>query len=172
MPPRHPKAGPRSSGCGSRARWIGSGDARRSRRAAGTRPVDEAVAPEATGRAYDEPVGSGGAETRLATYGSLAPGHPNERVLAGLSGTWQEGHVRGSLVPAGWGAALGYPALILDAEGTDVAVQVFESADLPAHWSRLDAFEGPGYRRVVATIRTPDGEIDASLYVLSSDSEG
>jgi len=110
----------------------------------------------------------GGAETRLATYGTLAPGRPNEHVLGGLAGRWRKGCVRGSLVEAGWAAALGYPALILDPGGTDVAVQIFESQDLPAHWSRLDEFEGPGYRRVAATVRTPEGDLDACIYVLAA----
>ncbi len=69
------------------------------------------------------------------------------------------------LVEAGWGATLGYPALILDPRGPAVAVDVFESVDLPAHWTRLDAFEGPGYARVSALVDTPSGEVEASIYV-------
>jgi gamma-glutamylcyclotransferase (GGCT)/AIG2-like uncharacterized protein YtfP len=103
---------------------------------------------------------------RLATYGTLAPGHPNHHQLDGLDGRWLEGHVYGHLVDAGWGASLGYPALILDPEGSGVEVQIFESVDLPAHWSRLDEFEGPGYQRVVTTVRTPEGDVDASIYVI------
>ena len=68
---------------------------------------------------------------------------------------------------SGWGAALGYPGLILDAEGAAVEVQVFESPDLPSAWARLDAFEGPGYRRVVTEVATEDGVLAASIYVLA-----
>jgi gamma-glutamylcyclotransferase (GGCT)/AIG2-like uncharacterized protein YtfP len=103
---------------------------------------------------------------RLATYGSLAPGRPNQHQLEGLEGRWFVGHVNGMLVHAGWGAGLGYPALVLDPNGSDVRVDVLESADLPAHWERLDAFEGPGYQRVVARVRTSSGEVYASIYVL------
>jgi len=103
---------------------------------------------------------------RLATYGSLAPGRPNQHELEGLEGRWFAGHVNGMLVHAGWGAGLGYPALVLDPNGSDVRVDVLESADLPAHWERLDAFEGPGYQRVVARVRTSIGEVYASIYVL------
>ena len=72
----------------------------------------------------------------------------------------------------GMGCRLRLSALRLDEAGADVAVEVFESTDLPAHWSRLDEFEGPGYERVVATVRTASGEIDASIYVLArSDTE-
>jgi hypothetical protein len=56
----------------------------------------------------------GAPQTRLATYGTLAPGHENHGQLSDLSGRWLVGHVRGSLVEAGWGAKLGYPGMILD----------------------------------------------------------
>jgi gamma-glutamylcyclotransferase (GGCT)/AIG2-like uncharacterized protein YtfP len=103
---------------------------------------------------------------RLATYGTLAPGRPNHHQLDGLEGRWLAGHVNGMLVDAGWGAGLGYPALVLDPDGSAISVEVFESVDLPAHWARLDAFEGPGYQRVVTTVRTFAGDVDASIYVL------
>ena len=37
---------------------------------------------------------------------------------------------------------------------------------LPAHWARLDVFEGHGYQRVVTTVDMPTGDIDAYIYVL------
>ena len=98
------------------------------------------------------------------TYGTLGPGRPNHHQLDGLDGRWLKGHVNGMLVDAGWGASLGYPALVLQADGPAIDVEVFESADLPDHWARLGDFEGDGYQRVVATVRTPTGEMDASLY--------
>jgi gamma-glutamylcyclotransferase (GGCT)/AIG2-like uncharacterized protein YtfP len=107
------------------------------------------------------------AHHRLATYGTLAPGRPNHHQLDGLDGRWLEGQVHGTLVDAGWGAGLGYPALMLDAHGPEVGV-LFESADLPAHWSRLDAFEGSGYQRAVAVVHTSAGDVAASIYVLRS----
>jgi len=70
------------------------------------------------------------------------------------------------LVEAGWGASLGYPALVLDPAGSAIAVDVFESVDLPAHWARLDTFEGPGYKRVVTSVYLATGDVDASIYVL------
>lgn len=107
------------------------------------------------------------AETRLATYGSLAPGKTNHHQMAGLQGDWREGWVRGRRLEEGWGAALGYPGLILDPEADEVEVQLFQSTDLPEHWSRLDAFEGEGYRRVVTQVRTADGELEACIYTLA-----
>ena len=106
---------------------------------------------------------------RPAVYGSLAPGRPNHHQLAALGGVWREGHVRGRLVEAGWGAALGYPALVLDPDGVDVPVHVLESDALPDHWARLDEHEGSDYRRVVVTVRTPEGELDALIYELAED---
>ena len=108
------------------------------------------------------------ADTRLATYGTLAPGRINNDQLADLKGYWRQGTVRGRLVEAGWGAELGYPGLILDPSGQALDVYVFESSDLPDHWLRLDAFEGAGYRRVVTPVRTADGDLDASIYVIDT----
>ena len=108
----------------------------------------------------------GGALYRLATYGTLAPGRPNHHQLDALEGHWSEGHVYGRLIEEGWGATFGYPALILDPDGSAISVQVFESMALPDHWSRLDDFEGPGYQRVVTSVSTPAGDIKASIYVL------
>lgn len=112
--------------------------------------------------------GNRSADTRLATYGTLAPGRVNHHRLAGLKGQWRQGTVRGRLTDAGWGAALGYPGLVLDPSGPVVEVHLFESADLPDHWRRLDAFEGTGYRRVVTQVLTADGERDAWIYVLAA----
>jgi gamma-glutamylcyclotransferase (GGCT)/AIG2-like uncharacterized protein YtfP len=99
-----------------------------------------------------------GALERLATYGTLAPGRPNHHQLDRLEGRWLKGHVDGMLVDAGWGANLGYPALVLGA-GSAIDVDIFESVDLPAHWARLDTFEGPGYERVVTTVHMPTDHV-------------
>jgi gamma-glutamylcyclotransferase (GGCT)/AIG2-like uncharacterized protein YtfP len=100
------------------------------------------------------------AETRLAAYGTLGPGKPNHHQLAALKGEWSRGRVRGKLLEAGWGASLGYPGLVLDRDGAELDVELFQSEDLPEHWVRLDAFEGDGYRRVIASVLTAEGEID------------
>jgi gamma-glutamylcyclotransferase (GGCT)/AIG2-like uncharacterized protein YtfP len=110
------------------------------------------------------------AETRLAVYGTLAPGRPNHHQLDGLAGEWRSGRVRGRLYAEGWGAALGFPGLVLDPAGGEVEVQLFESPDLPQHWGRLDAFEGEGYRRRLAEVQTADGRVEAFIYVLTPDS--
>lgn len=106
----------------------------------------------------------GTADHALATYGTLAPGRPNAHLLDGMEGRWTHGIVRGRLIEQGWGAAMGYPAIVLDAQGPEVAVHLFVSADLPAHWARLDAFEGDGYRRSPVEVTTADGSVWASIY--------
>lgn len=105
---------------------------------------------------------------RLAVYGTLAPGRPNHGLLAPLPGHWFAGVVRGHLHHAGWGADLGFPGLVLSDDGDDVDVQIFESPSLRTEWPRLDAFEGPGYRRVVVHARTPAGSVAANIYVLAT----
>ena len=111
-----------------------------------------------------------GPDTRLAVYGTLAPGQPNHGQLAGLRGRWRPGAVRGHLDAAGCAAPLGYSGLVLDPNGPEVAVQLFESPDLPAHWARLDAFEGADYRRAATRVRAAAGdEVDAWIYVLVHD---
>ena len=92
------------------------------------------------------------ADRCLAVYGSLAPGQPNHHVLDGIEGRWREGFVRGHLEDRGWGAGLGFPALRYDPDGYEVRVDLFCSDHLPAHWDRLDAFEGPNYERIVVPV--------------------
>jgi gamma-glutamylcyclotransferase (GGCT)/AIG2-like uncharacterized protein YtfP len=105
----------------------------------------------------------------LFVYGTLAPGQSNAHVLAGLRGTWQPAHVRGTVHHVTWGPAAGYLGLVLDAAGAVVQGQVFTSDDLPAHWARLDAFEGEGYARVPVQATLADGSVLAAYaYVLSA----
>ena len=107
-----------------------------------------------------------GTDARFAVYGTLAPGRVNHHQVESLEGRWLRGTVRGRLIEAGWGAALGYPGLVLDPDGPEVEVHLLESPDLPDHWPRLDAFEGPGYRRAVALVNTTEGPLTAWIYVI------
>ncbi|MDB5733709.1 MAG: hypothetical protein JWN16_346 [Alphaproteobacteria bacterium] len=106
-------------------------------------------------------------ETRLAVYGSLAPGKPNAHKLAHLAGHWRKGMVRGKLVDEGWGAGMGFPALVLNDEAQTVPVDLLESPDLPAHWALLDAFEGAGYRRIATAVDVAGEKLPAYIYVLA-----
>lgn len=112
------------------------------------------------------------AETRLATYGTLAPGRANYHQVADLDGSWSVGTVRGTLVEEGWGAAMGFPGLVLSADGGEIEVHVLESLDLPDHWARLDAFEGTGYERVPVKVKLAGKEVTASIYVIAARHQG
>ncbi len=106
-------------------------------------------------------------DDRLFVYGTLRPGESNARELDGLNGTWQQAWVRGRFFASGAGAALGYPGVVLDDGGDEVAGMLFISKELSAHWLRLDTFEGEGYRRVVTRVRLEGGEtVEAFIYEL------
>ncbi|RYC13805.1 gamma-glutamylcyclotransferase family protein [Nocardioides zhouii] len=103
---------------------------------------------------------------RLFVYGTLAPGRPNEHVLAPLGGTWVPAVVHGEVLDVGWGADHGYPALALRPDGPEVSGLVLTTPALADHWTSLDEFEGPGYERVLAPVTLASGEVvDAWLYV-------
>ena len=108
-------------------------------------------------------------DTHLAVYGTLRPGEPNHHQLSGLEGRWRNGSVTGRFVAEGWAAEHGYLALVLDPLASPIEVSLFESADLPLHWARLDAFEGGEYRRVVTRVATSDGPVDAWIYVTAAE---
>lgn len=112
-----------------------------------------------------------GATIRLATYGTLAPGAVNHHQMEGMAGTWSTGIVHGHLHNEGWGAAKNCPGIELDAEGQAVAVHIFTSPDLAAHWSRLDAFEGDEYRRTATMAETETGPLPVSIYQLARPSK-
>jgi gamma-glutamylcyclotransferase (GGCT)/AIG2-like uncharacterized protein YtfP len=104
---------------------------------------------------------------RLFVYGTLAPGRPNEHILADIPGEWEPATVTGTLLQEGWGAAVGYPGIILDKHGSEVEGFLFNSERLTEHWTRLDKFEGEGYERVLTTAKLKDGTaVDAYIYKL------
>lgn len=94
----------------------------------------------------------------LFVYGTLAPGRPNEAVLAEVPGTWQPATVRGGLLQRGWGAGIGFPGIVLDEGGPEVHGMLFSSEQLNSHWERLDHFEGEGYERVLTSTGVQGGE--------------
>ena len=105
---------------------------------------------------------------RLFVYGTLAPGEVNAHVLEALVGEWQGASVRGSLHPQGWGQTHGFPALRLNAGAAALSGLVFQSADLPANWARLDEFEGSAYQRVETDALLTDGTLcNTCIYVLN-----
>ena len=108
---------------------------------------------------------------RLFVYGTLAPGRANAHVLADVPGTWEPATVIGTLLAEGWGAAEGYPGIILSEQGDAVEGLLFSSDSLAEHWARLDEFEGEGYERVLTTVKRKDGAVvDAYVYALRRNS--
>ncbi len=106
---------------------------------------------------------------RQFVYGTLAPGRPNAHVLAGVSGIWKPATVKGTLLPEGWGADVGYPGIVLDERAGKVHGFIFSSDELSAHWARLDAFEGDGYERVLTVAELEDGMVvTAHIYALKA----
>lgn len=106
---------------------------------------------------------------RLFVYGTLAPGRANARLLDGLAGEWQSATVNGSLHPQGWGATHGYPAVRLNPNGMLVPGWIFSSNELQSHWTRLDAFEGDRYQRVLTQATLKNGDrVEVYIYQLHS----
>lgn len=87
-------------------------------------------------------------ECRLVAYGTLIPGRSNHHMVAALEGSWTDVLLRGHLGESVWRGLEGLPAFVSDSDGPEVRAALLESTDLPDMWAELDAFEGPGYRRI------------------------
>ena len=108
--------------------------------------------------------------TGLFVYGTLQPGKKNAHVLEAIGGDFVEATVRGKLVHQGWGAELGFPALVLDDREDTISGFLFRSTALHAVLSELDEFEGTGYQRVIASVMLVTGEaVEAFVYELRQD---
>lgn len=106
----------------------------------------------------------------LFVYGTLAPGRANHQVLQNIPGSWEAATLRGVLRQEGWGAAMGCPGIIPNADGDEVEGFVFSSTQLADHWSRLDAFEGEGYERILVTVKVNQTDnVEAYVYALKQD---
>lgn len=101
---------------------------------------------------------------KLFVYGTLGLGRPNEHILTKIGGVFESASIRGTLIEEGWGAEMGYPALVLDSDGDKIEGFIFTSVNLPNHWSYLDDFEGEAYQRVIAEVIT-EKKLITSAYV-------
>ncbi|MFZ8200137.1 gamma-glutamylcyclotransferase family protein [Alteromonas portus] len=105
---------------------------------------------------------------RLFIYGSLAPHCPNHHIVAHIDGQWQDGTVEGYLIQQGWGAAMGFPGIIIsDPTKPKEAVKgmVLASSQLAKNWAMLDDFEGDQYERVIVPVKLDSGHIvNAYIY--------
>lgn len=106
---------------------------------------------------------------RLFVYGTLGPGRPNEHVLGDIGGSWETARVSGTLREEGWGAALGYPGILLSEDGDEILGFLFSSEALGAHWAMLDDFEGDAYERLLTQVRLEgDRTVEAYIYALKT----
>ena len=106
----------------------------------------------------------------LFVYGSLQPGKENAFRLERIGGQWQKGSIRGTLLDRGWGAGIGFPALIPDEAGDEISGYLFCSRGLESAWPELDAFEGEDYRRVSVSVSLAEGRVvEAYVYALRQD---
>lgn len=102
----------------------------------------------------------------LFVYGTLAPGRENHHVLANISGKWESATLKGFLLDAGWGAAIGYPGIIPSDQGNEVNGWVLTSVELARYLAEIDAFEGGEYKRISAQVNVKGGN-DVEAYVYS-----
>ena len=104
---------------------------------------------------------------RIFVYGSLAPGRENEHFLSRIGGFWEAATVTGRFYHEGWGAAMGYPGVVLDENGEKIPGYVFSSDKLADHWAELDDFEGKEYERVLTKVKFKNNKTaDAYIYTL------
>ncbi len=106
---------------------------------------------------------------RLFTYGSLQPGGQYAHLLTPAGDDWQPATATGFVEANGWGHSVGYPALIIHADGRPVRGQLLSSHTLHELWSMLDEFESQAYQRTITTVLLTDGsEVAAYIYTLHS----
>jgi gamma-glutamylcyclotransferase (GGCT)/AIG2-like uncharacterized protein YtfP len=82
---------------------------------------------------------------RLAAYGTLRPGQPNNSELDGIEGRWSKGTVCGSLVMKSGCSGFHWN----NDTSTSIEVDIFTARNLQHNWARLDQFEGPNYERIL-----------------------
>lgn len=98
-------------------------------------------------------------EERLIVYGSLAPGGPNNFMLARLEGTWIKCVIRGRM-----GKYRGFKVFKFDPDGDEHQAWLFSSPLLPRKFPDLDDYEGDEYRRILIPAVIDDQEILAYIY--------
>ena len=98
-----------------------------------------------------------GAETRIAVYGTLAPGEARHYMLSPFRGVWTPGFVRGRLESGPWTAMLGMPGLRLDGGAERVPVHVLNAPMLPKAWASLDLLRSAGFTRLLVPVEDSNG---------------
>jgi len=110
-------------------------------------------------------------ESALIIYGTLAPGRSNHAQVAHLKGVWEQGIVRGKLIPIGWGASQGYNGFLHARKEEQEVISAFVllSDELVKNWPALDAFEGNEYRRMLAKYELNNGVVGVGfIYAINA----
>ena len=104
------------------------------------------------------------AECRLVTYGTLGPGRPNHHQLDGLDGRWLKDTSTGcSSTPAGARAlATQHWSFKPTVRQSMSRFSSQPTCQITGHASTTSRATD---QRVVTTVRTPTGEMDAFIYV-------
>jgi gamma-glutamylcyclotransferase (GGCT)/AIG2-like uncharacterized protein YtfP len=84
--------------------------------------------------------------------------------MDGMVGVWLSARVRGQHRKDGIGEGGIYPGFVPDSAGPEHDVLLFVSSDLPAHWARLDAFEGKDYARLAILAEVDGRQVEAWVY--------
>ncbi len=96
---------------------------------------------------------------RLVAYGSIRPRESNAWVLDFPRQEWLDCTIHGSITER-----KGYRYYQWIPGGSSYAAQCLISEELPKHWARIDAFEGPEYWRALIPTRTSRGLTMANVY--------
>lgn len=106
----------------------------------------------------------------LFTYGTLAPGEDNHHHVEHIDGDWMQAAVRGRLVDQGWGADLGFPALVVDENGDWIQGWALRSKCLSQYLAALDEFEGDEYQRKPVAVTLENHEVVQAYVYLAKNS--
>ena len=98
-------------------------------------------------------------DQKLVIYGTLAIGAPNESILKGIEGTWQECKIRGEIVDRE-----GLKYFKWNPNADEIHAKMFTSKYLHNKLPNIDAFEGNRYQRILILAEVEDYWIIANIY--------
>lgn len=97
---------------------------------------------------------------KLISYGTLAPGMPNNSILSDLQGSWEKCWINGYIDKVD-----GFSFFHWDTSKPWIELQLFVSSGLPEKWSLIDGFEGSSYKRRLIPAKTNTGITVANIYM-------